>query len=69
MKTAEIRREPNWVTSNGPDMLYYVDLYKNKQFFGTIDVSNKSIYYAQDVVENWENGVLKEDNQFIKRSV
>lgn len=67
MRTAEIRREPNWVTSQGPDMLYFVDLFKNNDYFGTVDVSNKSIYYAQDVVENWQNGILGEDNEFITK--
>lgn len=46
---------------------YYVDLYKNGDLFGTIDIHKHSIYYAQDVVFNWESGVLEEDNPHIER--
>jgi hypothetical protein len=45
-----------------------VVLWKNYKPFGLIDVSNKSIHYANDVAENWESGVLKEDNEHIIRS-
>ena len=48
---------------------YIVHLLKNGSTFGKVDVRNKSISYAQDVVENWENGILREDNEFIKKSV
>jgi hypothetical protein len=56
MKTADIKNE------NG----YVVYLYINNDLFGTVDVRNKSIHYAEDVVENWQNGILTEDNQHIK---
>ena len=65
MRTAEIRSEPNWTASAGPDVFYFVDLYKDGDYIGKIDVSEKSSYYRQDVVENWENGILGEDNEHI----
>lgn len=46
---------------------FYVDLYKNGELFGTVDVRKHSIYYAQDVVFNWERGLLREDNEHIER--
>jgi len=67
MRKAEIRRQPNWTESSGPDMFYFVDLYKNDELFGTVDVSDHSRYYANDVAENWENGILKEDNVHITK--
>ena len=46
---------------------FVVHLWKNYEQFGTVDVRNKSIHYANDVVENWENGILREDNEHIKK--
>ena len=47
---------------------FVVHLWRNYEQFGTVDVRDKSIHYANDVVENWENGILKEDNEYIIRS-
>ena len=44
---------------------FVVQLFKNYEQFGTVDVRDKSIHYANDVCENWENGILKEDNEYI----
>ena len=60
MRTAEI--------TNHDGTGYIVQLSDNGNLFGTIDVRGKSIHYANDVVENWENGILKKDNQYIKRT-
>lgn len=49
----------------GPDTVFVVDLFKNEDFIGTIDTRQKSLFYIDDVVENWENGILKEDNEHI----
>ena len=69
MKTASIRKEPNWTSSSkGPDMFTIVDLYIDDNKFGEIDVTPKSYRYAEDVVENWETGILTEDNEHIKRT-
>ena len=43
-----------------------VYLSKNGDTFGKVDVRDKSIHYAEEVAENWENGILKEDNEHIK---
>lgn len=59
MRTAEI------VNIDGTG--YIVHLLKNGNAFGKIDVRDKSIHYAQDVAENWENGILKDDNEHIKK--
>ena len=58
IKKAEI------VEDNG----FVVHLWRNYEQFGTVDVRDKSIHYANDVCENWENGILKEDNEYIIRS-
>lgn len=68
MRKAEITRQPNFSTTAGPDMYYFVDLYKDGDYIGSIDVSDKSSYYRQDVVENWENGILGENNEHIRKS-
>ena len=47
---------------------FVVHLFRNYKPFGTIDVRDKSIHYANDVCENWETGILKEDNEYIIRS-
>jgi hypothetical protein len=47
---------------------FVVHLWRNYEQFGTVDVRDKSIHYANDVCENWETGILKEDNQYIIRS-
>ena len=57
-KTAKI------INDNG----FVVELYENDILFGIVDVRNHSEYYANDVVENWQNGILSKDNKHIKRS-
>jgi len=47
---------------------FVVHLFKNYEPFGIVDVRDKSIHYANDVCENWENGILREDNEYIKKS-
>ncbi len=69
MKMAKIRKEPNWTNdSKGPDVFQLVDLYIDGELFGTIDVSKHSSHYANDVVENWQNGILGEGNEHIRKS-
>lgn len=68
MRKAEIKTEPNWSENSGPDVFYFVELYKDGDYFGKIDVTEKSKYYRQDVVENWENGILGENNEYIRKS-
>jgi len=47
---------------------FVVHLWKNYEQFGTVNVRDKSIHYANDVCENWENGILGEDNEYINKS-
>ena len=54
MRTAEI------VNIDGTG--YIVHLLEDGNAFGKIDVRDKSIHYAQDVAENWENGIIKLDS-------
>lgn len=66
MKTAVIRKKPNYKDEvRGPDTFTFVDLYIDGNKFGELNVSEHSIHYAKDVVENWESGILKEDNKHI----
>lgn len=68
MKTATIRKQPNWSSdSKGPDVSTVVDLFIDNEKYGEIDVSTHSYRYAEDVAENWENGILREDNEHITK--
>ena len=60
----EVHKKAEVVEDNG----FVVHLFKNYEPFGTVDVRNKSIHYANDVCENWELDILKEDNEHIVRS-
>lgn len=44
--------------SSGPDSMYVVDLYENDQLLESRELPGKSKYYADDVSENWENGII-----------
>lgn len=49
--------------SAGPDMMYVVELYRGNKLVETRTLPGKSIHYARDVSENWDNGIIKiEDN-------
>ena len=45
----------------GPDTTYVVDLFENDKLMESREIPGKSIYYANDVAENWENGIIKLD--------
>jgi len=45
--------------SDGPDTMYVVDLLENGQVVESRKLPGKSSSYAQDVVENWENGIIQ----------
>jgi len=59
----DIHKRAEIVDDNG----FVVHLFKKQTPFGTIDVRDKSIHYANDVCENWVNGILGEDNEFINK--
>lgn len=44
--------------SSGPDTIYVVDLYEDDVLVETRELPNKSIHYAHDVSENWDNGII-----------
>ena len=46
---------------------FYVALYIDGNLFGTVNMKNHSIHYAQDAVFNWQTGILREDNPHIER--
>jgi|FreactTroBogLake_1042271.scaffolds.fasta_scaffold01385_11 hypothetical protein len=39
---------------------YVVLCYENEILKRTIDLKDKSIYYAESAAENWESGILNE---------
>lgn len=45
--------------TGGPDTTYVVDLFENDKLMESREIPGKSIYYANDVAENWENGIIK----------
>ena len=63
MSLEDMHKKAEIVDENG----FVVHLFKMHQPFGTVDVKDKSIHYANDVCENWVNGILKEDNEHIKK--
>ncbi len=62
-RTAIIRKETllgdNASGSAGPDSMFVVDLLENGQVVETRKLPGKSRAYAQDVVENWETGIIQ----------
>ena len=60
MRTSEIRKEIN-PNIREADVLYVVDLYENGVLVETRKLPNKSIHYANEVSENWDNGKIKND--------
>lgn len=49
-------------TSNGhagPDTCFVVDLYENGKLIESRKLPGKNRYYAEDVAENWENGIIQ----------
>lgn len=39
--------------------MFVVDLFENDQLVQTRELPGKSRHYAQDVVENWESGLIQ----------
>lgn len=70
MRKADTRlkytKSPN-IGYSRPDSMYVVDLYEDAIKIGFIQLPNKSRYYADAVVKNWENGILKESNEHITK--
>ena len=45
--------------SAGPDVTYVVDLYEDGVLKESRQLPGKSRYYAEDVSENWDNGIIQ----------
>jgi hypothetical protein len=45
--------------NGGIDDMYCVYLYEDGQLLEIRPLEGKNIHYAEDVVENWENGLIK----------
>lgn len=59
-RNAKIRKEPyGGDGSRGPDTTYVIDLFEDDTLMESRQVPGKSIHYAEDVAENWENGIIK----------
>lgn len=62
-RKAEIRSVPvagsNESGSNGPDKMFIIDLYENNKLVQTRELRGKSQAFANDVVENWNAGLIK----------
>ena len=56
-RTAEIANV-SFIRGNQEDM-YCVYLYENGYLVEIRPLKGKSIHYAEDVVENWQNGLIK----------
>jgi len=41
------------------DSMYVVDLYENGKLVQSRDLPGHNRYYAEDVAENWENGIIQ----------
>ena len=43
----------------GGDSMYVVDFYENGKLVQSRSLPGKSRYYAEDVAENWESGLIQ----------
>lgn len=63
IRTANIRIETlqgnNDSGSGGPDSMFVVDLIENGSVVQTRPLPGKSQAYANDVAENWQNGIIQ----------
>lgn len=49
----------NELGSNGPDSMLVVDLFEDNKLVQTRELRGKSQAFANDVVENWNSGLIK----------
>jgi hypothetical protein len=56
-RRAEIRQAYRTVTDD--ENYYVVDLFENDRLVQIRELPGKSRHYAEDVVENWENGIIQ----------
>jgi len=59
-RVAKVRRVPAVDSgTNGPDVMWIVNLYEDNILLESRELPGKSLRYAEDVAENWENGIIK----------
>ena len=64
-RTSVIRRAVNKAAIKGkseyagPDTMYVVDLWEGDRLVEQRELPGKSSYYAREVSENWNNGLIK----------
>jgi len=61
-RTSVIRQVPvrgKKKDSDGPDVMYVVDLWENDVLVEKRELPGHNVYYAKDVAENWENGIIQ----------
>ena len=56
-RTAVIRKTNKTVVDD--DEMFVVDLYENGKLIQVRELPDKSIYYAEDLAENWRTGVIQ----------
>lgn len=45
----------------GPDACFVVDMYQDGKLIESRALPGKNKHYAEDVAENWENGIIMEE--------
>ena len=58
-RRAQIRLVATENPAAGGDSMYVVDLYENGRLIQTRDLPGHNRYYAEDVAENWETGIIQ----------
>jgi len=56
-RSANIRKIHKTVADD--EEMYVVDLFENGKLIQTRELPGKSVYYAEDVAENWNNGIIQ----------
>lgn len=46
-----------------PDLVYEVELYEDGNLVERRQLEGKSLAYAEDVSENWDNGLIKTNSE------
>lgn len=58
-RRAQVRLVATDNVAAGGDSMYVVDLYENGKLVQSRDLPGHNRYYAEDVAENWENGIIQ----------
>ena len=62
MKTTDIVRVGYYADGvRGPDHMYVVHMFENNVLIETRELPGKSIYYAESLAKNWEEGIIEND--------